>query len=140
MKCPYCGASIYDDVNRCQYCGSYMDAAAQAKSAPAQPVVVNVYQQAPESQPARPQVVYQSGPRVVYHTNVSGKSRGVALLLCVSLGWFGIHKFYLGKVGLGLLYFFTFGLMGFGVLVDVLRLLPGSPRDGYGLPLRWGGR
>ena len=43
----------------------------------------------------------------------------VALLLCIFLGEFGIHKFYEGKIGMGVLYLLTFGLFGIGWLVDI---------------------
>ncbi len=46
------------------------------------------------------------------------KSRLVTLLLCIFLGSFGVHKFYVGKVGMGILYLFTVqqkgGLAGLG--------------------------
>lgn len=133
MKCPNCGASIYDDVNRCQYCGSYISSNQHTSTAqqPQQPVVVNVYQQA---QPQQETVVHH-----VYQTETlrSPKSRLVALLLCFFLGTLGFHKFYLGRVGMGVLYLCTFGLCGIGVLVDFLVLLFGSPRDSHGLPLTW---
>lgn len=51
------------------------------------------------------------------------KSKWIALLLCWFLGEFGAHKFYEGKVGLGVLYLFTFGLFGIGILVDFFTLL-----------------
>ena len=51
------------------------------------------------------------------------KSKWVALLLCWFLGAIGGHKFYEGKVGMGILYLFTFGLFGIGVLVDFFTLL-----------------
>ncbi len=34
----------------------------------------------------------------------------------------GCHRFYLGKIGSGLLYFFTFGIFGLGTLTDVFRI------------------
>jgi TM2 domain-containing membrane protein YozV len=51
-------------------------------------------------------------------------SKGVAFLLWLACfcGFFGIHRFYLGRWGSGLLYFFTFGLFGVGQLVDLIRL------------------
>ncbi len=42
----------------------------------------------------------------------------VAWLLLTFLGFFGIHRFYLGKWPTGLLYLFTFGLFGVGYLYD----------------------
>jgi TM2 domain-containing membrane protein YozV len=46
----------------------------------------------------------------------------VAWILLTFLGWAGIHRFYMGKWGTGLIYLFTLGLLGFGVLYDFLTL------------------
>jgi len=46
----------------------------------------------------------------------------VAWLLLTFLGVFGIHRFYLGKWGTGLIYLLTFGLFGIGLLYDFLTL------------------
>jgi TM2 domain-containing membrane protein YozV len=46
------------------------------------------------------------------------------LWLACLFGVCGIHRFYLGKPGSGILYLLTFGLFGVGQLVD-LFLLPG---------------
>lgn len=56
---------------------------------------------------------------------VAGKARNkwVALLLCFFLGFFGAHKFYEGKTGMGILYLFTGGLIGIGWLIDLVTLL-----------------
>ena len=43
-------------------------------------------------------------------------------ILLTFLGVFGIHRFYMGKVFTGLLYLFTLGLFGIGVLYDFLTL------------------
>ena len=53
----------------------------------------------------------------------SGKSRTVAILLCLFLGTFGAHHFYEGKIGKGILYLFTLGLLGIGVLVDLIKYI-----------------
>lgn len=51
------------------------------------------------------------------------------LLLALSLfGIAGLHRFYLGRIGSGLLWFFTGGLCGIGTLVD-LFLLPRMVED-----------
>jgi TM2 domain-containing membrane protein YozV len=46
----------------------------------------------------------------------------VAWLLLTFLGAFGLHRFYLGKWGTGLLYLLTFGLFGIGIIYDFLTL------------------
>ena len=51
------------------------------------------------------------------------KNKWVALLLCFFLGYLGAHKFYEGRIGLGVLYIFTCGLFGIGLLVDFIALL-----------------
>ncbi len=59
-----------------------------------------------------------------------------ALLLCIFLGEFGIHRFYVGKIGTGLLYLFTLGLFGIGWLIDVILIVAGVFRDEFCLPLK----
>ena len=51
------------------------------------------------------------------------KNKWIAFALCAFLGGFGGHKFYEGKTGLGILYLFTGGLLGIGMLVDLISLL-----------------
>jgi TM2 domain-containing membrane protein YozV len=62
----------------------------------------------------------------------SPKSRLVALLLCVFLGALGIHRFYVGKTGTGILYILTLGFFGVGVLIDFIMILVGSFTDKQG--------
>ena len=46
----------------------------------------------------------------------------LAWILLTFLGFFGIHRFYLGKVITGIIYLFTLGLFGIGILYDFLTL------------------
>lgn len=71
-----------------------------------------------------------------YVTQTSDRSKIVALLLCIFLGTLGIHYFYVGRVGMGILYLLTFGLLGIGWIVDIIRIALGSFRDNVGVPLR----
>lgn len=50
------------------------------------------------------------------------KSKGVAYLLWFFFGLIGAHKFYVGKVGMGIVYLFTFGLLGVGWFFDLFTL------------------
>ena len=62
----------------------------------------------------------------------SPKSRAAALLLCFFFGVFGIHRFYVGKVGTGVLYFLTVGGFGIGWLIDMITIACGVFRDSQG--------
>ena len=66
----------------------------------------------------------------------SPKSKGTALILCIFLGFFGAHLFYVGRTGKGLLYLFTVGLFGIGWIIDIFAIISGSFEDANGLPLR----
>lgn len=50
------------------------------------------------------------------------KSKGIAYILLVLGGGVGLHKFYLEKIGVGILYLFTLGLLGIGVIYDLFTL------------------
>ncbi len=62
----------------------------------------------------------------------SDKSRGIALALGCVLGVFGAHRFYLGKIGTGILQVLTMGGMGVWWLYDMILLASGSFRDAEG--------
>jgi len=82
-KCSSCGASIDLNAVECKYCGEATGVQAQ---------------QPPVQQ-------YQASPN--YTTTgipVSRKNKTTAGLLAIFLGGLGVHKFYLGKTGLGILY------------------------------------
>lgn len=61
-----------------------------------------------------------------------GKSQVTALVLVILLGVLGIHRFYLGHVGIGILMLLTAGCCGILALVDLIRIITGDlkPKDG----------
>jgi TM2 domain-containing membrane protein YozV len=62
-------------------------------------------------------------------TAPSEKSRAVALALCIPLGVFGAHRFYVGKIGTGLLQLCTLGGLGLWYLYDLITIASGEFRD-----------
>lgn len=55
--------------------------------------------------------------------NVYPYSKWTGFTLCLFLGVFGGHKYYERKLGWGIVYTLTFGLLGVGVIVDLIHYL-----------------
>ena len=112
--CKFCGTKIPNDAVVCSSCGRQVE---ELKGADQQPAAMpNI-------------VINNSNMNSNINTNqmnVPGRqmrNKWVALVLCIFLGYLGGHKFYEGKVGMGILYIFTFGLFGIGVFVDFITIL-----------------
>jgi TM2 domain/zinc-ribbon domain len=73
--------------------------------------------------------------RVYDDFEVSPRSRLVALVLCVLLGFLGVHRFYVDRIGSGVVWLLTGGVFGIGWLIDIVRIAAGDFRDREGLPL-----
>jgi TM2 domain-containing membrane protein YozV len=65
-------------------------------------------------------------------TGVSEKKRLPALLLCLFVGVLGVHRFWVGKIGTGILWLLTGGLLGIGALIDLIMIIIGSFTDKEG--------
>ena len=55
-----------------------------------------------------------------------------AALLCFFLGGLGVHRFYVGKIGTGILMIFTLGGLGIWLIIDFVMILTGSFKDKKG--------
>ncbi len=70
--------------------------------------------------------------------NPSRHSRLTAFLLCILLGWVGAHRFYVGKIGTGILWLCTFGIFTVGIIYDAVLIGTGEFRDSDGRRVyRW---
>ncbi len=108
--CKHCGAKIPAAAVVCTHCGCQVE---EMKNNDQPSIVIN-----------------NANTNTNTNTNVNAamfgvraKNKWVALLLCLFLGCFGAHKFYEGKVGMGIVYLFTFGLFGIGWFIDCISLL-----------------
>ncbi len=100
--CVRCGGSMPGEDRYCRTCG---------------------WEAGVEPPPAPP-----PAPRPVI-PNASQSNRLAALLLCVFIGVFGGHRFYVGKTGTGILWLFTFGLFTIGAIYDLVLIATGEFRD-----------
>ena len=106
--CKHCGKQIPEKAVICTFCGCQVE---EIKQAETPNIVIN-----------------NSNTNTNVNTNIIGrggrrKNKWVAFFLCLFLGFFGAHKFYEGRVGMGILYIFTVGLCGIGWIIDCIILL-----------------
>lgn len=63
---------------------------------------------------------------------ISPKSRLATALFAGFLGYFGIHRFYVGKIGTGILMILTFGGLGIWYVIDLILIVLGEFKDKQG--------
>lgn len=81
---------------------------------------------------------YQTHPRQPmqgHSAPAPRKSFMATWLFALFLGVFGVDRFYLGKIGTGLLKLVTLGGLGIWALIDLILVLAGKQRDKSGAPL-----
>ncbi len=69
-------------------------------------------------------------------SDISEKGFVPTLLLCFFLGGLGVHRFYVGKVGTGILMLLTLGGLGIWTLIDFIVIACGNFKDGQDLPIK----
>ena len=106
--CKKCGERIHADAVVCPKCGCQVEQMANNQPN----IVIN---NTNENVNANTNVNAIAGVRMV--------NKWVAFFLCLFLGFLGAHKFYEGKIGMGILYLFTCGLFGIGWFVSLISIL-----------------
>ena len=135
--CAYCKSRVYPQDRKCPSCGSTVFIA-DAEEPRAAPKPENPYREGYRDAYQDAQAsARQTPPPFAYTERTyaqarSPRSRWLALLLWVVGGYIGLHRFYAGKIGTGVLYLCTGGLFGIGAIVDGISLLLGTFRDGQG--------
>ena len=113
VVCPNCNAQLVDGVKFCPTCGTSL---ASGSAPQAQPTIIINNTNTNTNTNAN---VNTTG----YPVTMRMRNKWVAIALCLLLGFFGAHKFYEGKIGMGILYVFTGGLFFIGVIIDLIALL-----------------
>ena len=104
--CKFCGDKIYEDAILCTKCGRQVE---EIKRSNDPNIIIN-----------NSAVANARATAINYSSNGKLCNKWVSLALCV----FTIcgHKFYEGKVGMGILYFFTGGLFCIGWIIDIITI------------------
>jgi len=123
--CRNCGFEMPDTENFCGQCGSAVYAQQQYAPQPAQ--------YAPPAGQYQQPMYYAGQPQIAQYSN---KDTTTTMLLCLFLGIWGVHRFYVGKIGSGIVYFLTAGVFGIGSLIDMFSIAFGSFFDKKGNKLR----
>ena len=137
MYCANCGSKISEKSRFCEFCGTEMY---RLGSRPGQ----SNSSQASSSNPSTSSTHHYSSTVEIkvkqpnyerYGHSISPKSRTIVLILWILLGALGVHYFYAGRIGMGLLWLITGGFFGIGLVIDLIVILTGTFKDSYGRPI-----
>lgn len=147
MFCRQCGKPMSEGDGFCQSCGTAVHTDTPAQGMPVTPVpptyqtpVQQIFVGGASSSSSSSSSSSAAAAAAVsgIARGISPKSRLVASLLAILLGYFGIHRFYLGKVGTGILMLLTGGGFLIWWVIDSIVAVSGGLTDSEGRVVsRW---
>ena len=150
--CGSCGTAMPSSAEICPNCGARQQEAANAPGAQRIVQARALRGHGGKVQSSRietrgavdPKLIVPSAPAVPKPIDIAAPAQKpapstdvsqrwlVALLLCLFLGVFGGHRFYVGKIGTGIAMLLTLGGCGLWVLVDLILIISGKFADSKG--------
>lgn len=136
--CINCGQQIPKEAQICPHCGAHQN---PNNGNVVNPQVVqnqnqqqNQYNQ--QQQQYNQQQQYQQAPPPNQGQAQQPKADSnkwlISLILCWFLGYLGVHRFYLGHIGIGVIQLLTGGGCGIWWIIDLILILTGSMKDSDG--------
>lgn len=111
FKCKSCGSTKYDKVDKhifkCQYCGNTEE----------------VLQKTVEKIIIKEVHISEDKQKDIAEKKEELSNSIINFAIVIFLGVFGVHKFLKGKILIGIVYLFTYGLFGFGVFIDIIKAI-----------------
>lgn len=127
IYCPRCGVKAGTIAKHCPRCGTEYF----SKACPDCGYIANGQTSSETYRTVPPPPWSQPAPQpTAPKPEGKPKDKVIALILCILFGTMGIHKFYEGKIGMGILYLCTGGLFYIGWIVDIIKLA-GKPSTYY---------
>ena len=114
--CPNCAGKIQPGSTICKNCGYTLEQKESVRP------YEERYQEEETFEQGRSLDSDKKRPFVNYGIVRGPYCKWISIPLCLLLGWLGGHKFYEGKYFMGILYAFTFGFFGIGILLDLIQL------------------
>ena len=144
MYCKNCGSKLDENASVCMSCGCNPNEGNKfcwnCKNETNENAVVcvscgaNLKLQGTNSTGMLQPKVYGTQPEIAL--TQEAKSWSTTLLLCIFFGGIGVHRFYTGHTGVGLLMLFTLGCCGILTIIDLIRIITGDFKDSNGHKLQ----
>ena len=123
LKCSSCGGDIQIDENSsqrfCPYCGTKYELEQPTNN-------TTIINNTTINYVSNADIPNNYISRTIVNNNqqpTGSKDKWVSFALCIFLGFFGAHKFYEGKIGMGIIYLLTVGLFMIGWIIDIFVIL-----------------